>query len=126
MKIEIRAAILAFALATIAGGCFLYRHAQEEERRFNRATYTVTPGQLLLQNDDTDTWIDVQIALKTDHGQYLATTDDIPPGKIRGMDFKNFKDPNGNSISGGFQIDMVKIDAKYANQQPFSILAYPR
>lgn len=126
MKIQIGSATLALALAIGVGGCFLYRHAQEEQRELNRATYTVTPGQLLLQNDDTDTWIDVQIALKTDHGQYLATTDDIAPGKIRGMEFRSFKDPNGNSLSGRFQIDMVKIDAKYSNQQPFSVLAYPR
>jgi hypothetical protein len=126
VKIQIGSATLSFALAIGLGGCFLYQHAQEAQRELNRATYTVTPGQLLLQNDDTDTWIDVKIALKTDHGQYLATTDDIPPGKIRGMDFRNFKDPNGDSLSGGFQIDIVKIDAKYANQQPFSVLAYPR
>jgi len=126
VKIQLRTATLAFLLASSLGGCFLYRHAQEEERQFNRATYTVSPGQLLLQNNDTETWIDVQIALKTDHGQYLATTDDIAPGKVRGLDFKNFKDPNGSTLSGGFQIDVVKIDAKYANQQPFSMLAYPR
>ena len=126
MKILVTAAAFSLALTIGFGGCFLYQHAQEEQHDLNRATYTVTPGQLLLQNDDSDTWIDVKIALKTDHGQYLGTTDDIPPGKIRGMDFKNFKDPNGKSLTGGFLIDVVKIDGKYSNQQPFSAVAYPR
>jgi hypothetical protein len=126
VKVLVTAAAFSVALAIGSSGCFLYQHAQAEQHDLNRATYTVTPGQLLLQNDDTDTWIDVKIALKTDHGQYLGATDDIAPGKIRGMDFKSFKDPNGKSLTGEFLIDIVKVDAKYSNQQPFTAVAYPR
>jgi hypothetical protein len=117
-------AVAVFAM--LAVGCAPIRHARQVQQDFYRATYSISGSELLVQNNDRDTWIDVGVLLKTDAGEYQQRTDDLRAGKVRALGFSGFRNAVGAPPGLNFQLNSVTISAKYPNQESFSVLAYPR